>query len=58
MAGRLAALCIGLAAASLAAGYALGGRPVEALFVLLLGALWLAGEWRGWSWAAAVGLVG
>jgi hypothetical protein len=58
MGKRLAALCIGLAAASLAAGYGLGGRPVEALLVLLLGALWLGGEWRGWSWAAAAGLAG
>jgi hypothetical protein len=55
---RLVALCIGLAAASLAAGYVLGGRPVEALLILLLGALWLGGEWRGWSRVDAVGLVG
>jgi hypothetical protein len=55
---RLAALCIGLAAASLAAGYGLGGRRVEALLVLLLGALWLGAQWRGWSWADSAGLVG
>jgi hypothetical protein len=36
----------------------LGGRPVEALLILLLGALWLGAEWLGWSRADAVGLVG
>jgi hypothetical protein len=58
MGTRVAALCIGLAAASLAAGYGLGGQPVVAALVLLLGALWLGAAWLGWNWADAAGLVG
>jgi hypothetical protein len=58
MGNGLVALCIGLATASLAAGYALGGLPIGILPILLLGGLWLAGERRDWRWAATAGLAG
>lgn len=42
------------AASAMAAAYALGGRWLPALAVLLLGALWIAVERTGWSWAASL----
>jgi hypothetical protein len=53
----VAALCALLGSASLAAGYALGGGVLWALPAVACGALWLAGQWRRWVWADAVGLV-
>jgi hypothetical protein len=54
---RLVALGIGLATASLLAGYALGRSPAGVLSVLVLGVSWLAGQRRGWLWVDDAGLA-
>lgn len=53
---RLAPSLIVLAALALAAGAAQGSWPLAAA-ALGCGAVWLAGELRGWPWAPAFGLT-
>lgn len=47
-------LFLGLLA--LAAGFGFASVWAGALLSALLGLVWAAGEWRGWSWAGSVGL--
>ena len=46
-----------LAAAALATGYGLNGSWGGAVVALVVGAVWLAGQWRRWGWVASVALV-
>lgn len=54
---RLVYASVGLAAVCLAAGLALAGSWPWAAAALGLGALWLAGQWRQWPSAAALGFA-
>jgi hypothetical protein len=49
---------IGAAALALTLGYALGSLWAGAGICTAIGLLWLVGQWRGWDWAADLGLVG
>ena len=46
-----------LAAAALSMGYGLDGLWGGAVAALVVGAFWLAGQWRKWGWAASMALV-
>ena len=46
-----------LAVMALAAGFGFVSVWAGALLSALLGLIWAAGEWRGWSWAGSVGLL-
>jgi hypothetical protein len=56
LAGRLAAISIGLAACSLAVGYALDGEWLGTVLSVALGFAWLAGHWRRWDWMTSLAL--
>jgi hypothetical protein len=58
MLGTLRSLSVGAAVGSLAAGYALGGRPAWAALIACAGILWLLFLLRGSAPAGAVGLIG
>lgn len=46
-----------LAAAVLAMGYGLNSLWSGAVVALVVGALWLVGQWRKWGWVGSVALV-
>ncbi len=54
---RLLWASIGLAAGTLALGYGLAGILLGALAAVILGGLWLVGQWRQLAWVASLGLV-
>jgi hypothetical protein len=54
---KLVLVSIGLSAGAFALGSALGGLWFVALPILVLGAAWLAGWGRGWSWISSLGLA-
>jgi hypothetical protein len=54
---RLVPVSVGLSAGAFALGSALGGLWFVALPVLVMGVIWLAGQFRGWSWISSLGLV-
>jgi hypothetical protein len=51
-------ICAGLAAGALAAGFAFAGWWVWAGAIVVLGALWLLGSWRGADWVSPAALAG
>lgn len=57
MTAKLLPLSILPAAIVLATGFVLHQMRVEAAIILVLGGLWLAGQWRGWRWIASPMLV-
>ena len=57
VAAKLALASTALAAAALALGYGLGGTWIGTGLILLVGLLWLAGQWRRWGWVASPALV-
>jgi hypothetical protein len=54
---RLLWASIVLAAGTLALGYGLAGILPGALAAVILGGLWLVGQWRRFTWAASLGFV-
>lgn len=58
MLGTLRSVSVGVAAGSLAVGYALAGRPVWAASIATAGVLWLVLQSRGRAWAGDAGLIG
>ena len=54
----LTLVCAGLATCALAAGYTLQALWAGVGMVVVVGLLWLAGDWRGWDWAAELCLAG
>ena len=56
MGERVLFASIGLASGVLALGYLLADLPAGTLLVLVLGIVWLCGQWRDWSWVSSAGL--
>jgi hypothetical protein len=54
---QLASSSVVLAILALAIGYVGNAIWVGAGITLVVGLLWLAGQWRGWDWAADFGLI-
>jgi len=54
----LTLLCAGIATLAVALGYAVQSLWAGVGIVLVVGLLWLAGDWRGWDWAASPCLTG
>jgi hypothetical protein len=54
----LTLLCASLATFALALGYAGQSLWAGVGIVVVIGLLWLAGDWRGWDWAAEPCLAG
>ena len=57
MAAKLLFISTIIAMGALALGYGLIGLWTWAVFIVVLGFLWLFGQWRGWDWMASVGLT-
>jgi hypothetical protein len=57
MSAKIVPVTIGLATMAFVVGYAQGELWTWTVPVLVIGVLWLLGQWRRWYWLSSVGLV-